>query len=42
MLNVVAVARMFKPLWKPIEELNIRDNGENILLFEFEDILDLE
>ena len=42
MLNVDAVARTFKPLWKPIGELKIRDIGDNILLFEFEDILDLE
>ena len=32
----------FKPLWNPIGELKIRDVGENILLFEFEDVLDLE
>ena len=32
----------FKPLWNPIGELRIRDVGENILLFEFEDVLDLE
>ena len=41
-LNVDAVARTFKPLWKPIGELKIRDVGDNILLFEFEDNLDLE
>ena len=41
-LNVNAMARTFKPLWKPIRELKIRDIGENILLFEFEDQLDLE
>lgn len=32
----------FKPLWKPSGELKIQDVGENILLFEFEDNLDLE
>ena len=32
----------FKPLWNPIGELRIRDVGENILLFEFEVVLDLE
>ena len=41
-LNVNAVAHTFKPLWKPIGELKIRDVGDNIPLFEFEDILDLE
>lgn len=41
-LEVYAVARTFKPLWKPISELKIRDIEENVLLFEFEDVLDLE
>ena len=41
-LNVDAVARTFKPLWRPKRELKIRDMGDNILLFEFEDCLDLE
>ena len=41
-LNVDAVARTFKSLWKPIGELKIWDVGDNILLFELEDILDLE
>ena len=41
-LNVDAIACTFKPLWKPIGELKIRDIGDNILLFEFDDILDLE
>nr|POE98551.1 hypothetical protein CFP56_46459 [Quercus suber] len=41
-INVDAVARTFKPLWKPGGELKIRDIGDNILLFEFEDCLDLE
>ncbi|KAL0001164.1 hypothetical protein SO802_014945 [Lithocarpus litseifolius] len=41
-LNVDAVARTFKPLWRTVGELQIRDIGEHILMFEFEDILDLE
>ena len=41
-LNVDAVARTFKPLWRPRGELKIRDMGDNILLFEFEDCLDME
>ena len=41
-LNVEAVACTFKPLWKPVGELKIRDIGDDILLFEFEDALDQE
>ena len=41
-VNVEAVARTFKLLWKPVGELKIRDVDENILLFEFNDALDLE
>ncbi|KAK9994370.1 hypothetical protein SO802_024073 [Lithocarpus litseifolius] len=41
-LNVEAVGCMFKPLWKLIGELKIRDLGDNILVFDFEDGLDLE
>ena len=41
-VNMDVVVRTFKPLWKPISELKIRDVGENILLFEFEDVLDLK
>ncbi|XP_065621980.1 uncharacterized protein At4g02000-like [Quercus suber] len=40
-LNVESVARTFKPLWKPNGELKLRDLGDNILLFEFSDALDL-
>lgn len=40
-VNVEAVARTFKPLPKTVGELKIRDSGGNILLFEFEDELDL-
>ena len=42
MLNVDAMARTFKPLWKLASKLKIRDSGDNVLVFEFEDILDLE
>ena len=41
-LNVEAVGRTFKPLWKLIGEVKIRDLGDNILVFDFEDGLDLE
>lgn len=40
-LNVESIARTFKPLWKPTGELKLRDLGDNILLFEFLDSLDL-
>ena len=40
-LNVESIARTFKPLWKPIGKLKLRDLGDNILLFEFSDALDL-
>ena len=41
-VNAEAVARTFKPLWKPAGELKIRDVGRNGLVFEFYDALDLE
>ena len=41
-LNVEAVGRTFKPLWKLIEEVKIRNLRDNILVFDFEDGLDLE
>ena len=41
-LNVEAVGCMFKPLGKLIGEVKICDLGDNILVFYFEDGLDLE
>ena len=41
-VNAEAVSWTFKPLWKPIGEMKIRDIGGNILLFEFDDAMDLE
>jgi len=41
-LNMDAVARTFKPLLNLVGKLKIRDIGEHILLFKFEDSLDLE
>ena len=38
-LNVEAVAHTFKPLWRPVGELKIRDSGDNVLVFEFEDMI---
>ena len=42
MVNAEAVSRTFKLLWKLIGEMKIWDIGGNILLFEFDDALDLE
>ena len=41
-VNAEAVGRTFKPLWKLIGEMKNRDIGGNILLFEFDDAMDLE
>ena len=41
-VNAEAVSRTFKPLWRLIGKMKIRDIGGNILLFEFDDALDLE
>ena len=41
-VNAEVVSRTFKLLWKLIGEMKIWDIGGNILLFEFDDALDLE
>ena len=41
-VNAEVIARTFKPLWKPVGELKIQDLGGNILVFKFDDALDLE
>ncbi|KAK7825955.1 hypothetical protein CFP56_032619, partial [Quercus suber] len=41
-LNMEAIAWTFKPLCKIGGELKIEDIGENVLLFEFDDPLNLE
>ena len=41
-LNVEAVGRTFKPLWKLKGEVKIHDLGDNILVFDFEEGLDME
>ena len=41
-VNAEAMGQTFKPLWKPIGEMKIRDIGGNIMLFEFDDAMDLE
>jgi hypothetical protein len=41
-INVEAVTRTFKPLWRTERGFSARDMGDNILLFEFEDEADME
>ncbi|KAL0000323.1 hypothetical protein SO802_014104 [Lithocarpus litseifolius] len=41
-VNVEAMGRTFKPLWKPVGELKILDSRDNVLVFESDDIMDLE
>jgi hypothetical protein len=41
-INVEAVTRTFKPLWRTERGFSVRDMGDNILLFEFEDEADME
>lgn len=41
-VHAEAVARTFKPLWKLYGELKIRNIRGNLLLFEFDDAMDLE
>lgn len=39
-VNAEAVSQTFKPLWKIIGEMKIRDIGFNIWLFVFDDVLE--
>nr|POE70104.1 hypothetical protein CFP56_23654 [Quercus suber] len=41
-VNAEVVNQTFKPLWKLIGEMKIRDIDSNILLFEFDNVMDLE
>jgi hypothetical protein len=41
-INIEAVIRTFKPLWRTEKGFLARDMGDNILLFEFEDGADME
>ena len=41
-INVEAVTRTFKPLWRTERGFSVRDMGDNLLLFEFEDEADME
>ena len=41
-MNVEAVARTFKPLWKADKGISMKDMGENTFLFNFNAESDLE
>jgi hypothetical protein len=41
-INVEAITRTFKPLWRAEKGFSARDMGDNIILFEFEEKADLE
>ena len=41
-LSVEVVARTFRPLWKTKQEFRIKDLGNHLILFTFEDELDAE
>uniref|UniRef100_A0A7N2MTA1 DUF4283 domain-containing protein n=1 Tax=Quercus lobata TaxID=97700 RepID=A0A7N2MTA1_QUELO len=41
-VNVESVARTFRPLWRSEKDFQIKDLGENILFFHFEDECDLD
>jgi hypothetical protein len=41
-LNIESVVRTFKPLWQAAHGFTARDMGNNMLVFAFEDISDLE
>ncbi|XP_030931069.1 uncharacterized protein At4g02000-like [Quercus lobata] len=40
-VNVESVARTFRPLWRSEKDVQIKDMGDNILFFNFEDECDL-
>ena len=40
--NIEAVARTFKSLWRTQRDFKMKDMGENVMVFEFEDECDLE
>lgn len=41
-VNVESVARTFRPLWRSEKDFQIKDMGDNILFFNFEDECDRE
>lgn len=41
-LNVEVVARTLRPLWKTKQHFHIKDLGNHMILFNFEDDLDAE
>ena len=41
-LSVEVVARTLRPLWKTKQDFHIKDLGNHMILFSFEDDLDVE
>ena len=41
-LNIESVVCTFKPLWRAVHGFTTRDMGNNMLVFAFEDVSDLE
>ena len=41
-VNIDAVAKTFRPLWRMTQRFNVRDAGDNYLLFGFESESDVE
>ena len=41
-LNIESVVRTFRPLWRTVHGFTVRDMGNNVLVFAFEDVTDLE
>ena len=41
-VNVESVAHTFRPLWRSEKDVQIKDMGDNILFFNFEDECDLD
>nr|POE78854.1 hypothetical protein CFP56_59907 [Quercus suber] len=41
-VNMESVARTFRPLWRSEKDVQIKDMGDNILFFNFEDECDLD
>lgn len=41
-VNVESAARTFRPLWRSVKGFNIRDLGNNRMVFYFQDHVDIE
>ena len=42
LLNIESVVKTFRPLWRTVKGFTVRDMGHNVLVFAFEDEIDLE